>query len=807
MVSNLPHLRHSRRKLRRCTGLGLLAGAFAFLAPVSVPFSGSLNQTATSWVASAHAQTAGTSLAGLPDVGENEKMLVESDELIYDNQNETVTASGNVQIYYGPYTLQADKVVYRQQTDRLIAVGNVRVTEPDGNVIYAQSTDLSENFRDGFLRSLTVESSDNTTISASTAERFEDRTTVFNRGVYTACEKCESDPQKPPLWQVKAVRVIHDQQTKTIFFEHASLEFFGLPIAYFPFLSTPDPTVKRRTGFLPPRFRASERIGYGVETPFFINIAPNKDITLSPLWSTRQGVVPRAQWRHRTSTGAYAIEGAFVHQLDPEADNPNNPGDDKDFRGYLRTRGKFAINKRWHYGWDATYVTDTGFLKSYGIDGESRLVSTAFLIGQTERNRFETSIFGFKRLNAFSFDQGVLPGVLPVVDHNYRLDRSVLGGEVGIDTNFYNTVRGNIDNSRLESAISQAGLTTDDYADTTRLVSEVYWRRQMIDSLGQVFTPFASLRGDLFVTDGGYNASRRTFTDTRIPAEFDEWLPRIYDNETEARVIPTLGVEYRVPFAATNSWGTHTIEPIAQVFYRPNTHSNQNDLLNEDALSLVFDTTSLFDRDKFSGYDRVETGLRANAGVRYTSNFRNGGSAQFSLGRSFHLAGDNPFPQDSGLEEDTSDYVGSAALDLSPSFKISAAARLNGDTLDFERSEIVGTASHGRLSTRVTFAHIREQPALGAISDSQQLYGQASLRLNQEWSVSGYSRYDFEIGDITTNGIGLSYADECFTFGLNYSETFSTNGETSRAVSFTLSLRTLGAIGSSSSEVADNGDF
>ena len=78
--------------------------------------------------------------------------------------------------------------------------------------------------------------------------------TVFENGVYTACAPCKDDPKKPPLWQVKGARIIHDQTEKMLYFENAQLEFFGVPMAYLPYFSTPDPTVKRKTGFLMPGF-------------------------------------------------------------------------------------------------------------------------------------------------------------------------------------------------------------------------------------------------------------------------------------------------------------------------------------------------------------------------------------------------------------------------------------------------------------------------------------------------------------------------------------------------------------------------
>ena len=182
-------------------------------------------------------------------------MLVQADEINYDYANERVSAVGNVQIYYSGSTLEADRVIYDQKTKRLHAEGNVRLTEPDGKVTYGEILDLSDDYRDGFVDSLRLERPEQTRIAATRADRSGGNYTVFQNGVYTACEPCKDDPKKPPKWQVKAARIIHDQGEKMIYFEDARLEFFGVPLAWLPYFSAPDPTVKRKSGFLMPLFR------------------------------------------------------------------------------------------------------------------------------------------------------------------------------------------------------------------------------------------------------------------------------------------------------------------------------------------------------------------------------------------------------------------------------------------------------------------------------------------------------------------------------------------------------------------------
>ena len=90
------------------------------------------------------------------------------------------------------------------------------------------------------------------------------------------------------------------------------------------------------------------------------------------------------------------------------------------------------------------------------------------------------------------------------------------------------------------------------------------------------------------------------------------------------------------------SWGTQTIEPVAQVIARPN-ETGLGRFPNEDAQSLLFDDNNLFRVDKFSGYDREEGGGRANVGLNYTAQFNQAGFVSGLFGQSYHLFGTNSF--------------------------------------------------------------------------------------------------------------------------------------------------------------------
>jgi LPS-assembly protein len=761
----------------------------------------------------------GGSATAKPKDGD-QQMLVQADEIQYDYNNELVSAVGNVQIYYNGATIEADKVVYDQRTKRLHAEGNARLTEPDGKITYGDMLDLDENFRNGFVDSLRLETPEETRLAAARADRTGGNYTVFQSGVYTACEPCLEDPRKPPLWQVKAVRIIHDEAEKMMYFENAQIEFFGVPLAWFPYFSAPDPTVKRKSGFLMPVMTTSSAYGFGLETPYYLALAPNYDLTFSPRITTTQGPLLEAEFRERFANGDLIIRGAGIDQLDKDVfvrgnDEGVTPGY-RDWRGSIESIGRFALSTQWSWGWDAVGVTDPTFFQDYKIrqlqatspdpllNALSAGVTDLYLTGRGDR-----SFFDIRAIHYYGYSesdiQGTLPLIRPVMDYTYTVDHPVFGGELGFDTNFTSLSRGLASFDPTNMTASNLGVcsiaNTADTAqkipvncllrgipgDYTRGSAEVHWKYQYTDELGQVFTPFASVRGDV--------ASMQI---DNQPGVANYITP---GDSTLPRAMPTVGLEYRYPFIGIESWGTQTIEPIGQIVARPN-ETDIGKIPNEDSQSLVFDTTDLFKVDKFAGWDRVEGGGRANAGVQYTAQFNQGGFFNAMFGQSYQLFGLNSFAVgdttntglDSGLDKTISDYVASFSFQPNSVYSLTSRFRFDEETFSVERMEIDARASFDRWTGSILYGDYAAQPELGFINRREGVLSSASYKLTDNWVFTGGVRYDFEVGKVSQTRVGFGYIDDCFTLSLNYfmDNTYSGNVGTSQTVMVQFSLRTLG---------------
>ncbi|HEY4721933.1 MAG TPA: LPS assembly protein LptD, partial [Anaerolineae bacterium] len=605
---------------------------------------------------------------------------------------------------------------------------------------------------------------------------------------------------------------------KMIYFEDARLEFFGQPLAWFPYFSAPDPTVKRKTGVLPPYITRSTLYGYAIEVPYYWALAPDYDVTFAPMITSRQGPLLQGEFRQRLLNGAYLIRAAGINQLDKNAfasiDGGPSPGY-RNFRGSVETAGRFAITNKWVWGWDGLLLTDKTFLQDYNPRlsnyhftdpfgaAASSGISQLYIAGRGNRSYFDArSIYylGFSTADV----QSQIPVIHPVIDYTYTIDRPVLGGELAYNINFTSLTR----NSANFDPITQSALLTGTCAQTadpaikisancllrgipgtySRFSAETQWRRNIIDQFGQVFTPFASVRVDAGSMQINSDPGVSNFINT---------------GETNlVRAMPTVGLEYRYPFINVQSWGTQTVEPIAQVIVRPN-ETQVGRWPNEDAQSLIFDDSNLFKIDKFSGWDRSEGGGRLNAGAQYTAQFNKAGFLNVLVGQSYQLFGKNSFTEggatntglDSGLDKSRSDYIARASYQPNQSYMVTSRFRFDEDTLDVQRFELENRVGFDRWSLTTIYGNYAAQPALGFLTRREGVLGSAAYKLTSNWSVSGAMTYDLDAGKFGGTQLGLSYIDDCIALGLTYAKSYAYSGnpdDNSHTVMLTLNLRTIG---------------
>ena len=747
--------------------VALMLCAFASSAQAQDPSVISPQQQSSSFP-----KTKGGILGGpTQQIDKSKPLYLQGDELIYDTKGNKIRARGNVEIFYNNYILKADQVEYDQTAGTLTAVGNAELREPNGNIVRAERLSLSEDFRDGFIQSLSAVSQDDTRIVGERASRRDGNITEFEKGKFTPCK---NEPGKPPLWCISAARIIHDQDNATITYQDAWFELFGQPVLYLPYFQHADPSVKRKSGFLIPEIGSSSTLGFTTEIPYYFALAPNYDFTFHPMYTAKQGILWQGDWRHRVSfgdvTGEYFIKIAAIDQNDAVTNRIGSSLSDN-WRGSIQTRGNFSVASWWKFGWDITAESDDSFRRFYKLDSilQTDRVNSVYLRGQSERNYFAMTAYQFGGLLLDDTRQSD-SWVHPVVDWNYIVGQPVLGGELGFNVNAVSQSRGNGD------GLVATNRLTGKRTEIERASADVNWRRRLTDQIGITYTPFANARGDVYSVKDAIDP----VTGLRI------------DDESGARGVVSGGVLVAYPWIASTANASHVVEPIGQIIGRT-ASVTQRRLPDEDAKSLVFDDTNLFDLDKMSGWDRIETGTRANVGMQYTFQSNGGGTARVLAGQSFHISGDNiynkpgtfsdPNPtiqqpiysQRSGLETSKSDYVLGAYLAPSALFRMIGQARFDETNLQLRRTDLFGEMNYGPLLAQAVYTFSGADPTLPTAIDQQEIYGLVGLRLTDRWRILGSIRFDIDTNQRIQDALQLRYTDDCFVLTATYTETFITN--------------------------------
>ena len=684
------------------------------------------------------------------------KVDVAADRIVFDSSTKIATATGTVRITYGPYTLVASKVVYDQDDGSFKANGSVELREPNGNILQADTVDLHNKFKEGFARHVRALLSNDVTIRSDYVMRTADGITVFERASYTACKDCATR-SGAPLWEITTERTVHDGNTKTLYHTNPTFRFAGVPLAWLPYAEQPDPTVKRRTGFLLPEFKSGRVYGVGVVTPYFWELGPSADLTFSPVWTTRQGPVADVEYRQALQSGEYNIRGYGVYQL--KKDDP--PGDAR-LRGAVASKGDFKLNDNWDWGWDGTYAGDKTFLDHYDFDKRTIANNEAYIVGMADRNYFSAQALHYRSLS-LEEDQGTLPTALPYINSEYTFNNAVLGGELGLDWSAYSIAR---DDAQTPFSNIHQG------TDQTRAVANLHWQNQMITDLGQVVTPFARLRSDLYISENVFPSTEK---------------------EVTSRLLPSVGVDMRWPFIASFDTGQSIVTPVFQAIASTD-EADREKIGNEDAISVNFDSSNLFLQDRFTGLDRYEGGSRSNVGLLYTYLGENGGFAKVSIGESFHIGGKNSFDLGSGLDGTKSDLVGAVTVQPWENLGVSYQARVEEDFSQINVQEAFANYSFNRLSGSLGYIYYDSALDATSLDAMERFQADGSYRFSEAWSLFGGFSYDLINDQFRSKKAGLAFDCDCMAASLTYTETNPVDplASTDHTLKVSVELRTIG---------------
>lgn len=657
---------------------------------------------------------------------------ITADEVVHDRELATISARGDVELTHGDRLLRADQVTFDQERNIVLATGNVALLEPGGDVLTAEYLELNGALKDGFILNLRAVLADGSRFAARRLTRKAGQSKVMDFGVYSPCNACPNNPERPPLWQIKALTVIHDEAAKDLIYKDAWLEFWGTPIAYVPFFFHPDPSVDRRTGLLPPRLGQTQQLGSIVGMPHYWALAPDRDLQIEPIIYSEAGGVLNARYRQHLGYGELDFAGTLGFLDDSE--NGFSTGD-MSAKGSIDLSGRFSLDANWRAGFDLERSSNRTYLRRFKLDSATTLTSRIFAEGFFGNDYTSIGAYQFQGLEADDIGKNA-PVAAPLFEYDFVSDEDRFGGYLLANT----------------SVVALAG---ESEVTSNRLSQDIGYRLPYISAAGEIITLTAKVTNDAYQID-----------DYTTPSG------ALIDNETSVRSFPQLALEWRLPLVRRGPNYTQIIEPIVMAVAGPS-DGNKAEIPNEDSQDFEFDETTLFRLNRFNGRDRVTTGSYIDYGVSMAVRGDGGRGSSFFIGQSQRIAGEPPFQDGSGLARRRSDYVGRITMAPSANINASYRFRLDQHTFTNRRNELGLVYNNAAFGVGVDYVLVNDATGQSDIDENEQVALSMRAQLSDFWSAKLRLVHDFSGGENNAREavIGVNYGDECFTFGIDIEHT------------------------------------
>ncbi|SFR10758.1 LPS-assembly protein [Poseidonocella sedimentorum] len=660
---------------------------------------------------------------------------------VFVDAGERLVAEGNVEAFHEGTRLRAERIIYDQTTERLEITGPMRIDDASGATLLADSATMDPDFRDGLMRGARLVLDQQLQLAAVELNRVDGRYTQLSKVTASSCRICAG--AGPPIWEIRATRVIHDQTERQIFFDNARLRLLGVPIVWLPRLRLPDPTLTRASGFLVPSIRSSSTIGTGLRLPYFFRLGDHADLTLTPFLTHETRTL---EWRFRQAFvhGDITLEGA-VSRDDIQPGKP---------RAYLFGEGQFDLPRDFTLSFDMETTTDDTYLLDHGYSSRDRLDSSLTLTRTRNLDHVDATLIHYQTLrdDEANATQPTMVGDL-LYDRLFYPDR--IGGQARLQLGLHSHYR-----YSDEDIIGR---------DVSRANAELGWQRRWTGPAGLRFGLTGQLNIDLFsITEDSSSDDRANTTQ------------------------PALAAELRWPLVARGGDGVvHFLEPFANLVWSETLGSR---LPNEESTRAEFDEGNLLSFSRFPAPDRRDQGLRGAAGLSWQRlSTETGTTSKLSLGRLYRESADDRYSDSSGLSGIASDWLVSAQLETAEGLSVASRAVFD-NAFDFAKAE-----------TRI--AHVSERYSLAAThvllprdadEDRDETISELSLTsawsLGRHWTAELDWRYDVSSERTARASGGLTYENECIAMTLSTSRRYTSTDtlDPSTEFDFLIELRGFG---------------
>jgi len=662
--------------------------------------------------------------------------------------SELVSFSGNIDLKRADQHVMGNHVDYNQAAGVLDLYGDILYSDT-GMALHSQSARVNLSEERSLLRDVSfIIPTTPMRGSASVVYRDSPSFSRYKDVTYTACAPGNQD------WMLHASKMKVNDETGRVAIKHAWMEFKSVPVMYFPYGSFPVDD-RRLTGLLTPTLGLSGRNGFDISLPFYWNIAPNYDLTLTPRYMVKRGFMLGTDFRYlwHESTGEINIEVLPEDQLTNE----------------LRWGGSFLHTTRFTNDLklkiDANYVSDKAYFSD--LDGT---------LGVNSRNRYLES-------------DAELSYTLPWMSLTTRIENFQ-----NIDPNEANS---NVPYRRLPQVKLDMFKSFDSFPLELALDSEyVYFQKHDLDGdrEGQRFNIEPSVSFP-FVSQSGFIIPKVALQHTQY------WLNEQVTSSANSlsKTLPMVSLDTGLFFERDFESLTHTIEPRLYYLYVP--YVNQDDMPDFDTSQYDFNSNQLFRDNEFNGVDKTQNANQITAAL--TTRLIGGGRDRLKLtvGEIFYFADRKVNlvrDLDSGTDKEAlSDLIAELSSEITNELKFTSYMQWSHKDNQIDRGNVdfryLGLNNRSIFNLGYRYRH--ERAGQGG---QNQIVASAMVPIYDGWSAVGLYRYSFLDNKTLEYFYGVEKDTCCWRFrviGRQYIRSGDGEVKPESSVFFQLELKGLTSLG------------
>ncbi len=671
--------------------------------------------------------------------------LNNSSKKIYSKNQTIVTDEDGNKIFMGNFEYQTDNSIFK-------SISNIEVVDKNQNKyefsqVYIDTnkreilgTDIKSYIND---KSFKIDERNKPRIFANTF-KMSGKNTEFAKSIFTLCDYRKKD--KCPPWSIQASKMFHDSQKKTIYYDNAVVKIFDLPIFYLPKLSHPDPSVKRRSGFLVPSISDSKNLGYGLSIPYFFDINKDKNFTFSNQFFVDENPLFTGEYHQAFRNSSFIADFGYTEGYNNISATKTEGSKShffskfvKNFKGENESENSISLSLQ--------TVSNDKYLKLYKL--KSNLVDY-------NQDTLESSLNFSHEDNDIFF--GFNASVFETLKENYNDKYEYILPEITLDKNiFANETLGNLN--------LQTNLRAHNY-DTNKLtnfnVNDLFWNsKDFIHKTGIESKFLGNIKN---INYESKNVSK-------------------YKDDPTSEVFGALGYQSQIKLEKNVGKNQHFLIPKFFVRYAPGS-------MRKETSGSKLSPIKAFSIDRLDHINNFENGLTGTFGIDYQIK-GNDTNFDFSLAQIVNNEENKKMSSQSSLDEKVSDLVGEANLNINKKFDLSYDFAIDQNYKELNYNDLGAKMNFGALD--IDFNYLQEKNHIG---------NKDYFKTKFAYNNSDKAMLSFETKrNLITNSaefynLSYEYLNDCLRAGLVYRREFYNDPEleAENSLFFKITLTPFGGI-------------